>query len=146
MPTLDRSKYAAAKNAERGGYVLIDAPGGKPDVILLATGSELHLACEAHDQLASAGVKSRVVSMPSFELFEDQDEAYRHEVLPPSVTARVAVEAGIRQGWDRYIGAQGGFVGMHSFGGSAPAQTVFENMGITAAAVVAEAKRILGNK
>jgi transketolase len=146
MPTLDRAKYAPAADAERGGYVLIDAQGGKPELILLATGSELHLACEAHDQLTAAGIKARVVSMPSFELFEDQEEAYRNGVLPPSVTARVAVEAGIRQGWDRYIGVQGGFVGMSHFGGSAPAPTVFEKMGITTAAVVAEAKRVLGKK
>ncbi|HEX6962219.1 MAG TPA: transketolase C-terminal domain-containing protein, partial [Lacipirellula sp.] len=143
MPTLDRSKYAAAENAERGGYILIDAPGGKPDVILLATGSELHLACEAHEQLAAEGIKARVVSLPSFELFEDQDDAYRDQVLPESVRARVAVEAGIRQGWDRYIGAKGGFVGMSGFGGSAPAKVVFEHMGITTASVVAEAKRVL---
>jgi transketolase len=146
MPTLDRTKYAAASNVERGGYVLIDAPGGKPDVILMATGSELSLACEAHDKLAAAGIKSRVVSMPSFELFEDQDAAYRESVLPSSVTARVAVEAGIRQCWDRYLGFNGGFVGMKSYGGSAPAQTVFEKMGITAAAVVDEAQRVLGKK
>jgi transketolase len=146
MPTLDRTRYAAAANVERGGYVLIDAPSGRPDVILLGTGSELHLACQACDELAADGVKARVVSMPSFELFEDQDQRYRDEVLPPSVAARVAVEAGIRQGWDRYISASGGFVGMTGFGGSAPAQTVFEKMGITAAAVVAEAKRVLGRK
>jgi transketolase len=143
MPTLDRSKYAAAENAERGGYILIDAPGGKPEVLLLGSGSELHLACEAYDQLAAKGVKARVVSMPSFELFEDQDEAYREQVLPNSVVARVAVEAGIRQGWDRYIGAKGGFVGMSHYGGSAPAKVVFEKMGITSASVVAEVKRVL---
>jgi transketolase len=144
MPTLDRTKYAPASGVERGAYILIDAPGGKPDVLLLATGSELSLACEAYDQLAAAGIKARVVSMPSFELFEDQDAAYREKVLPANVTARVAVEAGIRQCWDRYLGMSGGFVGMKSYGGSAPAQTVFEKMGITAAAVVDEAKRVLG--
>jgi transketolase len=115
-------------------------------LLLLASGSELHLACEAHDRLTAAGVNARVVSMPSFELFEDQDESYRRKVLPVNITARVAVEAGIRQGWDRYIGADGGFVGMHGYGGSAPAQTVFQKMGITADHVVAEAERVLGKK
>jgi transketolase len=146
MPTLDRSKYAAAANVERGAYVLIDAPGGKPEVLLLATGSELHLACEAFDLLKADGINARVVSMPSFELFEDQDKSYREKVLPANITARVAVEAGIRQCWDRYLGIQGGFVGMKSYGGSAPAQVVFEKMGITAAKVAAEAKRVLGKK
>jgi transketolase len=144
MPTLDRTKYAPAAGVERGGYTLIDAPGGKPQVLLLATGSELALACDAFDELAKEGIAARVVSMPSFELFEQQDAAYRDQVLPKSITARVAVEAGIRQPWDRYLGFAGGFVGMHSFGGSAPAQTVYEKFGITAAGVVAEAKRVLG--
>jgi transketolase len=146
MPTLDRTKYASAESVERGGYTLIDAAGGKPDVLLLATGSELSLACAAYEQLAKEGIAARVVSLPSFELFEDQDQSYRDQVLPPSVIARVAVEAGVRQGWDRYIGPSGGFVGMSSFGGSAPAQVVFEKMGITAEHVVAEARRVLGRK
>jgi transketolase len=146
MPTLDRKKYAPAAGVERGGYTLIDSPNGKPQVLLLATGSELWLACEAHEQLQKEGIASRVVSLPSFELFEKQDEAYRESVLPSSVTARVAVEAGIRQPWDRYLGFNGGFVGMDGFGGSAPAQTVYEKFGITAASVVAEAKRVLGKK
>jgi transketolase len=146
MPTLDRSKYAPASGVERGGYVLIDAPSGKPAVLLLATGSELSLACDAFDKLAAEGIAARVISLPSFELFDEQDQTYRDQVLPPTVTARVAVEAGIRQGWDHYIGREGGFVGMSSFGGSAPAPTVFEKMGVTAANVVAEAKRILGKK
>jgi transketolase len=144
MPTLDRTKYAPAAEAARGGYVLIDAPQGKPLVILLATGSELSLACDAYDQLAAEGIAARVVSMPSFELFEDQPAEYRDQVLPPAVRARVAVEAGVRQGWDCYIGPHGAFVGMHRFGASAPAQVVFEKMGITATHVVAEAKRVLG--
>jgi transketolase len=144
MPTLDRSKYAPAAGVERGGYVLIDAPNGKPKVLLLATGSELSLACDAYDRLAAEAIAARVISMPSFELFEEQDQAYRDQVLPPGVSARVAVEAGVRQSWDRYIGMHGGFVGMTGFGGSAPAPTVFEKMGITPASVVAEAKRVLG--
>ncbi|MCC6494123.1 MAG: transketolase [Pirellulales bacterium] len=144
MPTLDRTKYAPAKGVERGGYVLIDAVGGKPQVLLLATGSELSLACAAYEELAADGIAARVVSLPSFELFEAQDDNYRHAVLPPEVTARVAIEAGVRQGWDRYIGPGGGFVGMDGFGGSAPAPTVYEKFGVTAAAMVAEAKRQVG--
>ena len=144
MPTLDRTKYASAEGVERGGYVLIDAANGKPQVILIATGSELSLACDAFEQLTKEGIAARVVSMPSMELFEMQDAAYREQVLPASVTARVAVEAGIRQPWDKYLGFGGGFVGMNSFGASAPAQTVYEKFGITAASVVAEAKRVLG--
>lgn len=143
MPTLDRTKYASAEGVERGGYTLIDAPNGKPQVILIATGSELALACDAFEQLAKDGIAARVVSMPSMELFEMQDAAYREQVLPATITARVAVEAGIRQPWDKYLGFGGGFVGMSSFGASAPAQTVYEKFGITAAGVVAEAKRIL---
>lgn len=144
MPTLDRTKYAPAAGVEKGAYTLIDAPNGKPQVLLLATGSELSLACEAFEELAKAGIAARVVSMPSFELFEQQNDAYREEVLPSRITARVAVEAGIRQPWDRYLGFGGGFVGMNSFGGSAPAPIVYEKFGITTAHVVAEAKRVLG--
>ncbi len=144
MPTLDRTKYASAEGVERGGYTLIDAASGKPQVILIATGSELSLACDAFEQLTKDGIAARVVSMASMELFEMQDAAYREQVLPASVTARVAVEAGIRQPWDKYLGFGGGFVDMSSFGASAPAQTVYEKFGITAAGVVAEAKRVLG--
>jgi transketolase len=144
MPTLDRSKYAPAAGAERGGYVLTDAPGGKPDVLLLATGSELSLAVAAYEELTKSGVAARVVSIPCFELFDEQGADYREQVLPAAVTARVAVEAGIRQGWDAYIGSGGAFVGMTGFGASAPEKTVYEKMGITAARVVSEAKRLLG--
>jgi transketolase len=144
MPTLDRSKYASAEGVERGGYVLADAKGGKPELILLGTGSELSLAVAAYEELTQAGVAARVVSMPSFELFEDQTPAYREQVLPPGVTARVAVEAGIRMGWDRYIGSSGAFVGMSHFGASAPEKVIYEKMGITKERVVAEAKRVLG--
>jgi transketolase len=144
LPTLDRTKYASAEGVERGGYVLVDAPDGKPDVLLLATGSELSLACDAFDQLAAAGVAARVVSMPCLELFEDQPQAYRDKVLPPAVTRRVAVEAGIRQPWDRYLGFEGSFVGMHGYGASAPAAAIFKEMRITADHVVKEATRLLG--
>jgi transketolase len=144
LPTLDRTKYAPAEGVARGGYILADAKGGEPAVILLATGSELQLAVAAHEQLAAAGVASRVVSMPAFEIFDDQPQEYRDEVLPPAVTARVAVEAGIRQGWDKYIGSGGGFVGLDTFGASAPYEKVYQHRGVTTAAVVAKAKEQLG--
>lgn len=144
MPTLCRDKYASVDGLDRGGYILGDAEGGKPDVILMGTGSELHLAVEAYEKLTADGVKARVVSMPSFELFEDQDESYRESVLPKGVTARVAVEAGVRQGWDRYLGSSGRFVGMDSFGDSGPFDKVYEAHGITSESVVDAAKAQLG--
>ena len=140
VPTLDRARYSAASGVARGAYVLADAAGGQPDVILIGTGSELSIAVAAYEELSAKGVKARVVSMPSWELFDDQDEAYHASVLPPAVTARVAVEAGLRQGWDKYIGSQGKFVGMESFGLSAPAKTLYEHFGITAERVVGEAR------
>jgi transketolase len=144
MPTLDRTKYAAASGVAKGGYVLAcAAPDGKPDVILLATGSELQLAVAAHEELVAAGVRSRVVSLPSFELFNEQPAKYRDEVLPPPITARVAVEAGIRQCWDQYLSARGAFVGLDTYGASAPFEEIYKHRGITAAAVVAKAKELL---
>jgi len=144
MPTYDRTKYAPVAGVAKGGYIFADAPGGKPDVILLGTGSELSLAVEAHEKLTAAGVKSRVVSLPCWELFEDQDEAYRKSVLPPSVTARVAIEAGVEQGWRKYLGDRGVFIGMKTYGASAPYQTVYKNYGITSDAMVEAAKGLLG--
>ena len=151
LPTLDRSKFAAADGVACGGYVLADAEGGTPEVILIGTGSELPIALEAYERLTADGVKARLVSLPSWELFDEQDQAYRDSVLPPQVTARVAVEAGIAQGWERYVGAlsttpgQGGrFVGMASFGASAPFQQLYQHFGITAEAVVAAARDAIG--
>jgi transketolase len=146
LPTLDRTKYAPASGTKHGAYVLADAAGGKPDVILMATGSELQFAVEAHEQLTKEGVKSRLVSMPSWELFADQDAAYRESVLPTSVTARVAVEAAESFGWERFLGARGKFVGMKSFGASAPAGTLYKFFGITAEHVVSAAKESLATK
>jgi len=140
LPTLDRSRYASAEGVQHGAYVLADTAGGEPDLLLLATGSEVALAVEAQRRLEAEGIGTRVVSMPSFELFEEQPVAYRDKVLPPSVTARVAIEAGIRQGWDRYLGLTGDFVGMGGFGTSAPFQEVYQEMGITVEQVVAKAK------
>ena len=143
VPTLDRTVLGAAELALRGGYVLADADGGAPEVILMATGSEVSLALEAREQLASEGVRARVVSMPCFELFDAQDDAYRESVLPRAVRARVAVEAGIRQGWEGYVGFDGGYVTLDRFGASAPAEELYEKLGITAAQVVREAKRVV---
>ncbi len=140
MPTLDRSKYGSAGGVAKGGYVLVDAPDGDPQVILLGTGSEVSICLEAAEKLAADGVRARVVSMPCWELFNEQDSAYRDSVLPPAVTARVAVEAGVRQGWDRYLGSHGRFVGMSTFGASAPYKTLYEHFGITADKVVEAAR------
>ncbi len=142
LPTLDRTKYAPASGVAKGAYILADAQGGKPAVILMATGSELSMAAEAYEKLTAAGVAARLVSMPSFELFEDQPQSYRDSVLPPGVSARVAVEVGIRQCWDRYLGLSGKFIGMDDFGASAPYNEVYEARGITVAAVVKAAESL----
>jgi transketolase len=136
LPTLDRSKFGPAAGAARGGYILGEAPGGKPRAILMATGSEIDIAVKAWEKLTAEGLPVRLVSLPCFEWFEEQDAAYRASVLPPEVTARVAVEAGVRQCWDRYLGEAGRFVGMHSFGASGPIEKLYEHFGITAKAVV----------
>jgi transketolase len=140
LPTLDRGKYAPAAGVEKGGYVLADAAGGKPKVILIGTGSEVSLCVKAYETLAAEGIPARVVSLPSWELFNAQPAQYRDQVLPPDVAARVGVEAGIRFGWDQYLGRCGRFVGMSGFGASAPAGTLFKHFGITAEDVVAQAK------
>ena len=139
LPTLDRTQYGAAEGTAKGAYVLSEA-NGTPQVILIGTGSEVSLCLEAQAKLAEEGIAARVVSMPSWELFEDQPEEYRNSVLPPEITARVAVEAGIEQGWSRYASR---FIGMKGFGASAPYAQLFEHFGITADAVVAEAKAAL---
>jgi transketolase len=141
LPILDRSRYPSAENVVKGAYVLAGAE--KPRLLLLATGSEVHLALKAYEQLAADGVTARVVSMPSWELFERQSREYRDQVLPPSVTARVGVEAGIKLGWERYLGMNGRFVGMSSFGASAPADVAFKGFGITVEHVVRAAKEVL---
>ncbi len=140
LPTLDRTKYAPASGLARGAYVLADAPGGKPEVLLLATGSEVSLCVEAHERLVAEGIQSRVVSMPSWELFDDQDDAYRDSVLPPDVTARVSVEQASVFGWGRYVGSSGKSIGMRSFGASAPLKDLQREFGFTVDRVVAEAK------
>lgn len=145
VPTLDRSKFGPVSGTAKGAYVLAGDPNAVPQVILVASGSEVPIALEAHDKLVAEGIASRVVSMVSFELFDAQDKAYRQSVLPATCKARVGVEAGIRQGWDKYIGSDGEFVGMSSFGASGPFQKLYEHFGITAAGVVAAAKRAIAN-
>ena len=142
--TLDRTQVAPASGVARGGYVLSDPAEGSPQVILIGTGTELGLAMEAGKKLAAEGVRARVVSLPCWELFDEQDEAYRNSVLPPTVTARVAVEAAIEQGWERYLGFKGRFVGMKSFGASAPFGDLYKHFGITVEAVVEAAKASMG--
>src|SRR5271170_5643652 len=139
LPTLDRTKYAPASGVAKGAYVLADAPGGKPDVILLGTGSELSLCVDAYEKLKTEGVKARVVSMPSFEIFEKQDAAYKESVLPASVTARVSVEMASTFGWGKYTGLKGRNVGMHRFGASAPLKDLLKYFDFTVDKVVAEA-------
>ncbi len=144
LPTFDRSKYAPASGVAKGAYVLADAPGGKPDVILMASGSEVQLCVAAHDKLTAEGCKARVVSMPSWELFERQDAAYKESVLPASVTARVSVEMASMFGWERYVGSKGKMIGMRSFGASAPLKDVLKKFGFETSNVVAAAKEVLG--
>jgi transketolase len=143
IPTIDRSKYAAASGLAHGAYVLADAPDGKPDVLLLASGSEVELCLEAHERLKAEGIKARVVSVPSWELFDDQPQEYRDRVLPPEVTARVSVEQASTFGWAKYAGASGHRIGMRSFGASAPLKDLVKKFGFTSEQVVAAAKEQL---
>ncbi len=143
VPVLDRSLYGSAEGLRRGGYVLADAEGGDPDVILIATGSEVALALGAHEELSAGGIRSRVVSLPCWELFDRQDDAYRDEVLPPGVTARVSVEEASTLGWDRYVGPAGVKIGMHTFGTSAPLKDVQTKFGFTPDRVAEAAKELL---
>ena len=143
VPVLDRSRYAPAEGLRRGGYVLADADGGDPEVILIATGSEVALAAEAHEALIADGVSSRVVSLPSFHLFDQQPPDYREAVLPAAVTARVSIEQASTLGWDRYVGPGGAMIGMHTFGSSAPLKDVTRKYGFTPERVVEVAKALL---
>ena len=144
MPTYDRTKFAPASGVAKGAYVLIDAEGAKPNVILIGTGSEVHLCVEAYEKLKAEGIKARVVSMPSWELFDKQDAAYKESVLPASVTARVSVEMAATFGWERWVGPKGKMIGMHSFGASAPLKDVLKKFGFLTETVVAAAKEVLG--
>src|SRR5215831_10504424 len=144
VPTLDRTKYASVSGVAKGAYVLEDAAGGKPDVILMASGSELSLCVDAYEKLKAEGVKARVVSMPSWELFEQQDASYKASVLPPELAARVSVEMGSTFGWERYTGAKGKIIGMHSFGASAPLKDLLKKFGFSSDRVVEAAREVMG--
>jgi transketolase len=142
LPTLDRSKVAPASGLRKGGYILSDASDGKPDVILIGSGSEVSLCIGAQEELKKQGVEARVVSMPSWKLFEDQEENYRDSVLPPQIKARVSVEQSARFGWERYVGIDGARIGMRTFGESAPLQKLVKKFGFTVDAVVSAAKEL----
>jgi transketolase len=146
LPTLDRSTYAPASGLARGGYVLADAPDGRPDVLLLATGSEVSLCVAAREQLLAEGIHARVVSLPCWEVFEEQPLEYRESVLPPDVTARVSVEEAATFGWDRYVGPQGTILGMRSFGMSAPMKVVAQHFGFAPDQVAAAAREQLARR
>jgi transketolase len=144
LPTLDRTKYASAAGVEKGGYILADAPDGNPEVLLIATGSEVSMCVQAFEQLSSEGIRARIVSLPSWELFTRQSQEYRDSVLPPSATARIAVEQASTFGWERFVGPQGRIIGMSTFGTSAPLKDVQRKFGFLSESVAEAAKRVLG--
>ncbi|HTB93160.1 MAG TPA: transketolase [Candidatus Sulfotelmatobacter sp.] len=144
MPTIDRTKYAAASGVAKGAYVLADADGGKPEVILIGTGTELQHCVAAYEKLKAEGIKARVVSMPCWAIFDQQDAAYKESVLPAAVTARVSIEMAATLGWDRYVGPKGKMIGMHSFGASAPLKDLLPKFGFGPDYVVSAAKQLLG--
>jgi len=143
VPTLDRSKFSVASGLAKGAYVLADAPGGKPDVILIGTGSEVSFCVAAQEQLQSQGIKSRIVSMPCWKLFEQQSQEYKDQVLPPGIKARVSVEAAATLGWERYVGTTGKIIGMRRFGASAPAKDLLKKFGFTPEKIVEAAKEAI---
>ena len=144
MPVIDRTRYASASGLARGGYILADPPGGQhPEAIIIASGSEVALAVQAYEDLSAEGVGVRVVSLPSWALFGEQDRAYRDLVLPPAVAARVAVEQAAALGWERWTGDRGTIIGMHSFGASGPGPDVRRHFGFTAEAVAAAVRACL---
>jgi transketolase len=144
LPIFERSVYASAEGVARGAYILADAPDQRPSVILIGTGSEVSLCVGAYEALKAEGIGARVVSMPSWELFEQQAEAYRRAVLPPEITARVTVEQAVTLGWDRYAGPSGTMIGMHGFGASAPLKDLLSKFGFTPEKVLDAARRQIG--
>ena len=144
LPIIDRGKYAPAEGLARGAYVLADSKGRLPEIILIASGSEVSLALEAYEKLLAEGIAARVVSMPSWDLFEAQPSAYKDEVLPPAVTARLGIEAASPFGWERYVGSKGAVIGMTRYGASAPYKVLAEQFGFTPANVVNRAHELLG--
>src|SRR5262249_12601750 len=146
LPTLDRSKYSPASGVSRGAYVLGDAPGGRPEVIIIASGSEVWLAVAAHEKLLAEGIRSRVVSMPSWDIFDHQLQEYQDSVLPPDVQSRVAVEQASTFGWERYVGRQGRIIGMKTFGASAPLKELQKKFGFEPEQVASAAKELLRSR
>jgi transketolase len=146
LPTFDRGKYASAAGVARGAYVMADASGGSPEIILIASGSEVALVVQAHEALGAQGIRARVVSMPSWDIFEQQTQSYRDEVLPPTIKARLAVEQGSTLGWDRYVGPAGRVIGMKTFGASAPLKELDRKFGFEPDRVVSVALEILGRR
>ena len=146
LPTIDRTKYAPASGLAKGAYILADAADKKPDVILMATGSEVDMALKAYEKLVADGVKARLVSMPSWEIFEHQPKEYRESVLPPAITARVSVEQAGTLGWDKYVGPGGRIIGMHTFGASAPLKELQKKFGFEPDAIVAAAKDVIAGR
>jgi transketolase len=146
LPTLDRSKYAPASGVAKGAYILADAPGHDPEIILIATGSEVSLAVDAHEKLNAVGIRSRVVSMPSWELFEQQPQEYRDSVLPPKITRRISIEQASTFGWERYVGAAGRMIGMRTFGASAPLKELQRKFGFEPGRVVEVANELVGKR
>ena len=143
MPTLDRQQYAPARGLHQGAYILADLGAGDPEMILMASGSEVSLIVAAGHKLNESGLNVRLVSFPSWELFSDQDQAYRDSVLPQDITARLSVEAGVAQGWHRWVGTGGDVLALDRFGASAPGSVVFEKLGFTVDNVVARAQALL---
>jgi transketolase len=144
LPIVDRSKYGAAEGLVKGAYVLADGKGETPEIILIASGSEVAPALETYEKLTGEGIAARLVSMPSWDLFEKQPQSYRDEVLPPEVTARLAIEAAAPFGWERYVGTKGDVIGIKRFGASAPYKILAEKFGFTAANILQHAHKLLG--
>jgi transketolase len=143
VPIIDRDKFSPATGLTRGAYILADSPQAKPEIIIIATGSEVYPALEAYEILRSEDVHARVVSMPSWEIFERQSQDYRHQVLPPEVNARISVEAGASHGWHRYVGLKGKVIALDRFGASAPGATNLRNFGFTSENILAKARSLI---
>jgi transketolase len=144
LPTVDRSRFAPASGLAKGAYVLTDSKGGAPEMLLIGTGSEVSVCLQAYEQLTAEGMRVRVVSMPSWELFEQQTAEYRNAVLPPEITARIAIEQGSTLGWDRYVGSRGHIIGMQTFGASAPLKELQKKFGFLPNCIVQTAHELLG--
>jgi transketolase len=146
MPTFDRSRYAAASSVSKGAYILADSPEANPEIIFIASGSEVNVAIQAHETLLAENIRSRVVSMASWEVFDQQPQQYRELVLPPKITARIAIEQASTFGWERYVGASGRIIGMHTFGASAPLKELQKRFGFNPERAAAMVSELLGRK